>query len=279
MNRNLNLLIFVLVMTLVFSSSAHAAITLNENRSEMTSEFEVAPEFSYIKYDEPGIADENGFMGGVSGAYTARFPEKWVLGVDGRFSAGQVDYDSHNTGSVDGILDFIIEVRGTAGYDLEVMDNTRLTPYIGIGYRFLRDELGAKFTSTGHVGYDRQTEYVYLPLGIKTLSSLDTEWYLGFNVEFDIFLDGTQKSELGDAVDGVDTLVNDQNTGYGVRGSVQLVKAGDKYDFFVEPFVRYWNIDKSDVKAVTSGGRPLGVVGYEPKNDSTEIGAKLGIHF
>ena len=48
---------------------------------------------------------------------------------------------------------------------------------------------------------------------------------------------------------------------------------------FAEPFIRYWNIDQSDTQAITFGGRPIGVVGYEPKNNSTEFGIKLGMHF
>ena len=277
--KKIKIFFFVLTMFFVPAFKADAAIAVNENLSDIKSEFEIGPEVSWIKYEEPGIANEEGWMAGVFGEYTARFPEKWVLGADGRFSAGQVDYDSNHTGSIDGILDFIIELRGTAGYDFEVTEGTRLTPYLGIGYRFLRDELGGERSTTGHFGYDRQSEYVYLPIGVKTLTSLNNEWYLGFNAEFDVFLDGTQKSELGDAVSGLDTLTNDQNDGYGVRGSVKLAKSGEKYSYFIEPFVRYWNIDNSNIKAVTVGGSPIGVVGYEPKNHSTEVGVKVGVHF
>ena len=279
MRKNLILSIFVLAVAFVSAPKADAAIDLNKSRDQMTSEYQVGPELSYIKYKEPGVAEEKGFMYGVFGDYAARFPEKWVLGADGRFSIGQVDYDSRNTGSIDNIWDFILEVRGHVGYDLTVLDSTRLTPYIGLGYRLLRDELGAEVSTTGHVGYDRQSQYFYLPIGVKTLTPLNNGWFLGLMGEFDVFLDGTQKSELGDAINGVDTLENDQNKGYGVRGSVKLVKTGEKYDFFVEPFVRYWHIDQSELSTVTVGGNPVGVVGYEPKNTSTEYGVQLGLHF
>jgi len=258
---------------------AEAAINLNEPRTATTVEFEAGPELSYIKYEEPGIMEEKGVMGGVFGAITARLPEKIVIGADARFSFGEVEYDSVSTGSVDDITDYIFEIRGKVGYDLAVGDTTRVTPYIGLGYRFLRDELGGKVSTTGALGYDRESRYLYLPLGVETLTSLNNDWFVGLTFEFDIFLDGTQESELGDAIAGLDTLENDQNDGYGLRGSVKLVKASEKYDFFVEPFIRYWNIDRSDVKAVTFSGTPIGVIGFEPDNESTEFGARVGVHF
>ncbi len=274
-----SLSIFILAGALVLPLNANAAMNVNESHDSITSEFEVGPELSWIKYKEPGVAEEKGFMYGVFGDYTARFPSKVVLGVDGRFSLGQVDYDSNNTGSIDNIWDFIFEVKGDVGYDIAIMESTRLTPYVGLGYRLLRDELGGSSSTTGALGYDRQSQYFYLPIGVKTLTSLDNDWFLGLNAEFDVFLDGTQTSELGDAIGGLDDLENDQNDGYGVRGSVKLAKKGDRFDFFVEPFVRYWHIDDSERSTVTFSGTPIGLVGIEPHNTSTEIGARVGIHF
>ncbi|MDP2654710.1 MAG: outer membrane beta-barrel protein [Candidatus Doudnabacteria bacterium] len=258
---------------------AGAAINLNETQGGTVTEWEIGPEISYIKYEEPDVMEEKGVMGGVFGTYTVRLPQKVVLGVDGRFSYGQVDYDSVSTGSIDNISDFILEGRGYVGYDIAASANTRLTPYIGLGYRFLRDQLGGEVSTTGALGYDRESNYFYLPVGVKTLTALDNGWFLGFTVEYDAFLDGKQKSELGDAIAGIDTVENNQDEGYGMRGSVQIVKTMEQYDIFVEPFVRYWNIKQSDLQAVTFNGTPIGVVGYEPKNNSTEYGVKLGMHF
>jgi hypothetical protein len=264
-------------MAILSSSQVQAAINLNENRDSVTSEFTLGPEISHIEYKEPGVAREKGVMYGVFGEYEARFPGKFVLGADGRFSGGQVDYDG--SGSIDGINDFIFEIRGHVGYDFMVLDSTRLTPYVGLGYRFLFDELGGMVSSTNKVGYDRESNYFYLPIGVKTITPIKNGWFLGLNGEFDVFLDGTQKSQLGDAVAGVDTLENDQDKGYGVRGSVRLVKSGEKYDFFIAPFIRYWHIDQSDTATVTVGGNPIRVTGFEPENHSTEYGVQLGLHF
>ena len=44
--------------------------------------------------------------------------------------------------------------------------------------------------------------------------------------------------------------------------------------FVIEPFLRYWNIDQSEVQNLTDYGAVL-----EPKNESTEIGVKFTIGF
>ena len=246
---------------------------------EVKHEFSVGPYASYIKYEEPDVMEETGFMAGVFADYSAHYTQGIVFGADGTLSAGQVDYDSVSTGSIDGIDDFMGEVRGSVGYDIAMSGETRATPYVGFGYRFLRDETGGMISTTGAAGYDRETEYLYVPVGIKTMSNLNSDWKFGFNIEYDVFIDGTQKSELGDVVAGVDTLENDQDDGYGVRGSIKLVKTGEKYSILVEPFIRYWNIEDSDLQSVSIGGTPIGIVGIEPENNSFEAGFKVGFNY
>jgi hypothetical protein len=56
------------------------------------------------------------------------------------------------------------------------------------------------------------------------------------------------------------------------------LKTGEKVDLLIEPFVRYWNIDKSNDSNVTYSGVIVGY-GYEPKNNTTEIGVNFGIKF
>ena len=49
-------------------------------------------------------------------------------------------------------------------------------------------------------------------------------------------------------------------------------------DFVIEPFIRYWNIKKSEDAKVTFAGVIIGT-GYEPKNHTTEAGIKMGLIF
>ncbi len=58
---------------------------------------------------------------------------------------------------------------------------------------------------------------------------------------------------------------------------MRLQKEG-KFSFAIEPFVRYWNISKSEERDVSYGGNVIGY-GWEPKNNSTEIGIKFLTRF
>ena len=167
-----------------------------------------------------------------------------------------MDYDSRDTGSIDNINEYLFEIRALAGYDFPAGEATVLTPYIGIGYRYLDDNTGGKSSTTGAAGYDRESHYVYMPFGLKTITPLEGPWSLGFNVEYDLFLDGTQKSHLEDVSSALNTLENDQNSGYGVRGSIQFTRQADTWNLLVEPFIRYWNVDESNIAVITCGGTP-----------------------
>jgi len=66
---------------------------------------------------------------------------------------------------------------------------------------------------------------------------------------------------------GFGTVRTEQDGGYGLRGSVSFQNKGKATDFIIEPFVRYWDIDDSEVDAATGG--------YEPANKTTELGLEL----
>jgi len=231
---------------------------------------ELGTEISYIKYDEPDVMEEKGVMWGMLGSYT--YHGNFMLRAEGRLSFGQVNYK--NSGTLDDIDDYMLEFRGLAGYDFPVLKATILTPYIGVGYRYLNDDMFGMVTSTGALGYERESNYFYSPIGIETITELENGWSIGGTLEYDIFWKGIQKSHLSDAIAGVSDLENDQNDGYGLRGSVKFQKKGEGIDFVIEPFIRYWNIEKSEEQAITYAG-VIFAYGYEPKNTSTEFGIKF----
>ena len=279
--------IFILVATLILSAADLLA-------QEVENHITVGSEISYIDYEEPDFMEEKGVMFGVFGDYTyrmahnekvssaadffANYGSNKMFGIDGRLSAGELDYDSSGTGSVDDVEDFLAEIRGVAGYDLVMSGDSTLTPYFGIGYRYLLDALGGKTSTTGAVGYDRESQYWYMPFGIEARAPMANDWVFGFNLEYDLFLSGNQKSHLEDVSSSLSTLDNDQDKGFGVRGSVKLAKKMQNCEVSVEPFIRYWNVDESDVGTINCGGTPC-ALGYEPDNESTEYGVQVGVGF
>jgi hypothetical protein len=245
---------------------------------------EVGPEISHITYREPGVARERGLMYGVAASYTYRgllAPSpteagRIILRLDARGSAGEVDYA--NSGRVENILDYMLEGRGVGGYVFVVTRAITLTPYAGIGYRYLNDDLGGKISTTGAVGYERESNYLYSPLGIEALAALGSGWTVGVTAEYDLFWWGRQISHLSDVNSGFNDPRNDQHAGYGLRGAVRLQKQYRTVAFMAEPFIRYWNIKKSDDANWTFRGVKIGTV-TEPKNHSTEFGLRLAVRF
>jgi hypothetical protein len=106
-----------------------------------------------------------GFMWGVSGDYIYS-PNDLMFKMDGRFTFGNVDYWSNGTGTAEGLRDYNLETRFTFGYALKTASRkASFTPFLGIGYRYLFDGL----SSAGPDGYDRESNYIYSPLGMETM--------------------------------------------------------------------------------------------------------------
>ena len=201
-----------------------------------------------------------------------------MIRLDGRVAYGQVDYTSVGTGDLDNINDFVFETRVAGGYDFNMTGESLITPYIGIGYRYLYDDTSGKVSTNGALGYKRESNYLYIPVGADLHGPINEQWDVNFNTEFDIFIYGKQKSHLGDAIAGLNTVSNDQNDGFGVRGSIRFTRKNEKRDLFIEPFVRYWHINDSDISAVSYNGVIVGY-GLEPENKSFESGVKIGLRF
>jgi hypothetical protein len=235
---------------------------------------ELAPQIYQHAYKEPGVMRNNGMMSGLTGAYA--YHNRAMLKTQGLLAFGAVDYK--NSGTMDNVFDSCVEVRGMGGYDFNLSEGVYLTPYFGIGYRYLNDDSSGKSTSTGAAGYERESNYVYSPLGVECAFQMENNWSIGLATEYDIFWRGKQISHLEDANFSYSRVSNTQKKGYGLRGSLSLKKKAKKIDFVIEPFIRYWNIKKSNNSDVTYAGVIIGY-GYEPKNNTTEYGVKLGLNF
>lgn len=242
----------------------------------LKSGFEIGTELSYITYEEPGLMEDSGFMYGVCGSYTRR--EDMMLKLEGKYSYGQVDYTSATTGSMDSIKDHMVEVRLLSGYDFPFMDIIYITPYTGLGYRYLNDDSSGKTTTTGALGYKRESNYIYSPIGVELSLPPTNDLTVSFIFEYDVFMWGMQKSYLSSANSNYNDLENRQREGYGIRSSLPILIKAEYFHIVIEPYVRYWDIEKSDTDTVTYGGIAVGY-GYEPKNTSTEWGLKVAVAF
>ena len=110
------------------------------------------------------------------------------------------------------------------------------------------------------------------------MTKLGYGWSIGSDLEYDIFLHGfvTSYMQTLGAIDANNT----QTRGYGLRASIKLAKSWDRFNLFVEPYIRYWHIRVSQVETSVEfiiNGVPYGLI--EPNNTSTEVGGRVGIEF
>ncbi|UCF15739.1 MAG: hypothetical protein JSW59_20280 [Phycisphaerales bacterium] len=186
-----------------------------------------------------------------------------MFGFEGRAAFGQVDYDGAlDDGTpltVNNIDDYALEVRGIIGMD-QLAGEAIHNVYVGIGYRYLNDDLAVH-----PAGYERESNYLYLPIGFQLGVGLEEGWSWGARLEYDIFLWGEQRSHLRQADPTLPNIRNDQDEGFGYRASVRIQHKHSDGILIIEPFFRFWDIEDSEVS--------LGWL--EPANETTEYGIQF----
>ena len=248
-------------------------------------QFDVSTEVSYIQYEEPDVMEENGTFYGLSFGYTYTGDDT-ATGVENVFNMfraevktafGQVEYESPISGTFDDNIDDLLgEARLLAGHHFS-MNDWRVTPYFGVGYRYLNDDSSGMISSTGDSGYERESNYFYAPLGVTVAKQFKNDWQISINGEYDFFIEGKQKTHLSDASPLLPDITNTQKKGFGIRGFIEAKKSGEQYNFFIGPYVRYWKIEDSDLAVGVSGN--IIVFGIEPENNSLEVGLRVGFEF
>jgi outer membrane protein with beta-barrel domain len=231
--------------------------------------WEAGAQVSKYKYEEPDFMKLEGDRIGAVGAYTFTRPNRAYFRIDGRVSYGRLDYSSVGTGTSSDEPDWTAEIRGVVGRDYVMGERYALSPYIGLGYRYLYND-GRGYTSTGHIGYRRYSQYWYVPIGLTMRMRAGSQWVFAPTVEYDAFIGGKQKSELSDTGLALNDATNRQDRGRGYR--VYLMVESRNWSF--GPWLHYWNIKDSDV--VSIGG---GFAGLEPANETTEYGLELRYRF
>lgn len=250
----------------------------------MGAKFDVGPSLFWLAYDEPGVMKESGKMYGLQAAATLRgtLPLSLTMfRVEGLASRGSIGYTSFKSGDINGIDYYMYDARMLLGRDMTTESGTVVTPYIGFGYRRLNDYSGGLFSSKGSLGYDRESNYYYLPVGIGIGSGSDNGWRYEWRLEYDVFVRGLQKSALTQANSLTSTwsndLANKQHGGYGLRLSARFIrKIRNASQLAFEPFLRYWSIDRSDPDGVyitnIKGERSDLTPYIEPANNTFELG-------
>ncbi|MCK4881718.1 MAG: hypothetical protein KAS92_01695 [Candidatus Omnitrophica bacterium] len=290
-----------------------------EQDKSLSMNFEFGTEMFYHKFKEPGYMEQDGFLYGLQAAYTLRTSfNKDTLGLSDHFSEhrnklnvfrfegmlafGSVDFDSDDVGTYTVRDNFMYDVRGLAGYDFLPAKGLILTPYIGIAYRYLRDDSPGRilpFASfSGAFDFKRESTYLYMPFGLTTTKEYDRGWVVDLTVEYDLLLNGEQNNHYNDGgykvrdslgqLYIIDAMEFDQDKGYGFRTSARFTNENGDICYFIEPYFRYWKIRDSETLQFTSNSGSVRWVdstgtiprtGQQPKNETTEAGIKLGLRY
>ncbi len=167
------------------------------------------------------------------------------------------------SGTLDGF--FYYKFRGEAYLAYRFRD---FSPLLGLGYRWLYDDSGGRLTSTGFSSYDRQSQYLYMPVGGIYRFTDD----LKVKAQYNYLLYGRQTSYLSD-IAGFSDIENDQNRGWGVDITFDY-RPFDRIGFYT--FFRYWEIDDSETTVGFISGAAA-FTALEPRNQTVEAG--LGISY
>jgi len=277
---------------------------------------EVSGGVASYTYREPGAQAISihgaKFVADYTGTLSLSKVRHWFAQADVRGTAGSAAYDgwcspfliapnstSPNGYELDigdaspcnetGDRDWYLEARALAGKDL-IGQQWGWSPYSGVGLRHLSNG------TNGTAGY-RTDDYLYLPLGLTTRTSVASRGALSVNVEYDVLLHGwqqTRDSDLGGGlvpatatapaftIDGFTNISFSQSKGSALRASAKYPVTSR---LSVEPYYVRWHVSSSPVNFETATFTVNGVTAqeqlgaYEPVNSTSEFGVRLGFHF
>jgi hypothetical protein len=234
---------------------------------------ELGLSLSSYKYQEPGLMSLEGTKFGLDFNATNVLQNDNFIRGDLRFAFGSVDYTSNGTGSASGLPDWYIEGRVLFGTDWSTKDSV-FSPYTGLGYRYLFNDARG-ISSNGASGYRRESNYIYLPVGVIHRTTFQDRSKLISTLEYDHLLAGKQVTSLSDVPGaGYSDFTNTQGSGYGLKLSIMY----ENDNGAIGPYVHYWNIDQSDMTLVYRFGVPNSYW-VEPKNNTVEFGLKVSQQF
>jgi hypothetical protein len=236
-----------------------------------TCRLEIGPEVDSFHYREPGLMKEYGFLYGGFAAFNVTFQSNLVWNLGASLTAGAIRYDGQTMGGEPvkmDTLDRLLDLRTSIGYRWNPV-----TPFVGIGLRDWNDNLGAYNSA----GYNRQTTYLYSPLGMEISGIFGNAWTLGARAEFDLFWAGLNHN-TDFPIENNWAIDLRQRSGYGAKVSVFAQHPmTHSMGLMVEPFFQYWDIGESEEKYVLA---PDGLYVFtEPANTTSVFGLRAGLRW
>lgn len=186
----------------------------------------------------------------------------------------------------EGMTTQVTELRLLGKYDLQSLP---LEVYSGLGLHHLTNKNSGQIhqgiNGRASQPFKRTQDYWYIPVGVQYLFALNQIWSINNTLEFDYLILGRQTTTMSyENIDNGDFTREHsqsyrQRKGFGARAQVEFIKKGDKVDYLLGPFIRYWNISDSSSETTTAMTQ-LGLqteATMEPRNRTIEYGLKFAV--
>lgn len=258
-------------------------------------DLDLAVKGGFFNYQEPSADVEySGVMSGIQCAYNKAF-SNFNFKARTEYMQGQTTYNGHV--NMHKVVEGSAMTSEVGAYELSYNANLwytdsavaiswwqnkgifNLTPYVGIGYRYLNTP--QRYDIEGD--YEREISYLYLPVSFELREDSSEYKSWGFTGEIDILIHGWVKAHTSNISERCGDLSFNQSLGGGVKLGSYYKRNLLGYDFSVSPFAEMWLLGDSNSDTLTYDGKVMrsadgSSYNYcEPANITTTLGLKVNV--
>lgn len=229
------------------------------------------------------IVFDDGTIGGIRLGYVQKIGGGVLLRARLSAGFGSVDYrspDPEGDSRIRGVDHSIGQLELHVGKDFKIGGASSLTAFAGLGARSLRDASGGREATDGALGYDREVNYAYVPIGLEARVPVSANSAILVGIQYNLFVGGDSTSRFSEIDPEIPDVELELDGGRGFEASAAFQTKLGSHALSFGPFVRHWKIGRSDSFIVTNPDDPSeSLEFYEPKNRTTELGLRLTFAF
>jgi hypothetical protein len=249
--------------------------------------FEIGAEVFDYAYRERDsgetIVFDDGTIGGFRLGYTQRIGGGLFLRARLSAGFGSVDYRAPDPGGdarIRNVDQTIGQLELHLGKDFKIGGASTLTAFAGLGARSLRDGSGGREATDGSLGYDREVNYAYVPVGLEARLPVSKASAILLSAQYNWVVGGDSTSRFSDIDSELPDVELELDRGHGFEASAAFQTKVGSHALSFGPFVRHWKIGRSESFIVANTDDPADQLEfYEPKNRTTELGLRLTFGF
>lgn len=273
-----------MISKLIFLVGTCGLVVLSPTRADAQTEtrrgFEIGAEafdYSYReRFEGQTVASDDGRFGGLTASLVAGLGRGVLFRARLSTDFGSVDYSSED-GEIKDVSQSIGQLELQVARDFRLGRSATITPFIGLGSRILNDNSGGRETEDGFLGYDREINYAFVPIGAAVTTQVGTSKTLTFSAQYNWVVGADAESKFSDVDPEFPNLKLDIPGGHGLEASAILGVPLGKTQLRFGPFVRHWNIQRSESQTFEEDGEIIEL--FEPRNRTTEVGLRLSLAF